>query len=75
MCADGYKRRCYLVLVDLMMDYEEQVLITGLKANMQCSIYQVLLKERELVARSWEPRTYQSTWTQLAQQCNDRAIQ
>ena len=34
VCADGYKRRCYPILAGLMVDYEEQVLITGIKANM-----------------------------------------
>ena len=33
MYADGYKRRCYLVLVGLMVDYKEQVFITGIKTN------------------------------------------
>ena len=35
---DGYKRYCYLILAGLMVDYEEQVFIIGIKANMQCSI-------------------------------------
>ena len=34
VCADGYKRRCYSVLAGLMVDYEKQVLITGIKGNM-----------------------------------------
>ena len=75
VCADGYKRRCYLVLAGLMVDYEEQVLITGIKANMQCSICHVPPKVRELVTRSWEPQTHQSTWNQLERQRNDPAIQ
>ncbi len=52
VCADGYKRRCYPVLAGLMVDYKEQVLITGIKANMQYSICHVPPKERELVTRS-----------------------
>ena len=47
--VDSYKRRCYLVLVGLMVDYKEQVFITGINANMQCSICHILSKERELV--------------------------
>ena len=39
--ADSFKRRFYPVFVGLMVDYEEQVLITDVKANMQYSIYQV----------------------------------
>ncbi len=52
VCANGYKRRCYPVLAGLMVDYEEQVLITDIKANMQCSICHVPPKERDLVTRS-----------------------
>ncbi len=73
--VNGYKRRCYPILAGLIVDYEEQVLITGIKANIQCSIYHFPPKERELVTRSWEPWTYQSTWTQIAQQYNNPAIQ
>ena len=51
VCVDGYKRRCYPVVASLMMDYEDQVLITGIKANMQCSICHVPPKEGELVTR------------------------
>ena len=61
--VDGYKRRCYPVLAGLMMDYKEQVLITGIKTNMQYSICYIPPKERELVTRFWELRTHQSTWT------------
>ena len=61
VCADGYKKRCYPVLVGFIVDYEEQVVITGIKINMQCSIYHILSKERELVTRLWDLRTHQST--------------
>ena len=57
MCVNGNKRHCYPVLACLMVDYNEQVLITGIKANMHCSISHVLPKERELVIWLWEPRT------------------
>lgn len=29
--ANSYKRRCYLILADLMVDYKEKVLITNVK--------------------------------------------
>ena len=50
-CADGFKRRCYPVLAGLMVDYKEQVLITGFKANIQYSIYYILPKKRERVTK------------------------
>ena len=74
-CTDGFKRRCYPVLAGLMVDYEEQVLITGVKANMQCSICHVPPKERECVTKSWEFRTHKSTWEQIECQRNNPAIQ
>ena len=52
VCADGYKRRCYPALAGFIVDYEEQVFITSIKANMQYFIYHVLPKKRELVTRS-----------------------
>ena len=61
LCANDFKRRCYLVLVGLIVDYEEQVLITGVKANMQCSIYYVSSIEREYVIKSWKFRTHKLT--------------
>ena len=49
--ADSYKRRCYLVLAGLIVDYEKQVFITSIKANIECSICHIPPKERELVTR------------------------
>lgn len=42
---DGYKKRCYRILAGLKVDYKEQVLIAGIKPNMQCSICYIPLKE------------------------------
>ena len=33
MYVNGYKKHCYLILTSLMMDYKEQILITGIKTN------------------------------------------
>ena len=48
-------------MVGFIVDYKEQVLITGIKANMQYLIRHILSKERELITRLWELQTYQST--------------
>ena len=74
-CANDFKRRCYLLLAGLMVDYEEQVLITGVKANMQCSIYHVPTKERERVTKNWDFGTHKSTWKQIERQRNNPAVQ
>ena len=74
-CTNSFKRRCYPELAGLIVDYEEQVLITGIKANMQCSICQVLPKKREYVTKSWEFRTQEWTWEQIERQRNNLAVQ
>ena len=38
ICADGLKRRCYLILIGVIVDYKEQVLIIGIKTNVQCFV-------------------------------------
>ena len=74
-CVDDFKRRCYPVLAGLMIDYKEQVLITGVKANMQCFICYVLPKERKHVTKKWKFRTYKSTWEQIERERNNLAVQ
>ena len=49
VCAEGYKKPYYSVTAGLMVDYKEQVFITGIKTNIQCSICHVYLKKKELV--------------------------
>ena len=73
-CANGFKRRCYPVLAGLIIAYKEQVLITGVKANMQYSISYVQPKERECVTKLWEFRTHKSTWEQIERQRNNPAV-
>ena len=46
--ANSYKRYYYLLLAGFIVDYEEQVLIIGNKANMQYTICHSLLKEEKL---------------------------
>ena len=36
--VDGLKCCCYPILADVIIDYKEHVLITGIKANTQYSI-------------------------------------
>ena len=58
-----------------MVDYKQQVLITKVKAKMQCSICHVLSKERECVTKKWEFWTHESTWKQIECQYNNPAVQ
>ncbi|KAH4810728.1 hypothetical protein HBH61_097850 [Parastagonospora nodorum] len=36
-CADGRIRQCYLTICAILADYEEQVLLTGVKKNCYCT--------------------------------------
>ena len=58
-----------------MADYEEQVLITGIKKNQQCPICKVPPKERENLMETWEPRTHQDTQAQIQKQAQNRQFQ
>lgn len=60
LCADNFKQRCYPILARVMVDYEEQVLITKIKSNIQCFKYQVLSKKQENLAKLKELQMYPS---------------
>jgi len=47
LCMNNKIRQCYSIIVEFMMNYEKQVLITDIKMNQQCSICQVSSHERE----------------------------
>ena len=54
------------ILAGMSVDYKEQVVITGIKSGMQCSIYQISPKEPKDLCQMWSKRTYKSTRAQLA---------
>lgn len=58
-----------------MVDYKKQILITGIKINIQCSICHFIQKKMELVTWFRKLRTYQSSQIQLNQHCNNLSIQ
>jgi hypothetical protein len=67
-CADGSIRLCYTIIAAITVDYEEQVLITGI-ASSTCPICHVPLREREnLCSGGWPLRTHQSTKKMIAKQ-------
>ena len=51
-----------------MVDYEEQVLITGVKGSRHCSICQVPPNERENLSKSWDFRAHKYTRAQIRTQ-------
>jgi hypothetical protein len=46
-CADARIRRCVSIIINFICDYEEQILITNIKSEQQCSICQMSFDERE----------------------------
>ena len=68
-CADGCQRRCHPIIAGFMADYEEQVLITGIKKAQHCSICTVPPHEREnLLMKQWDHRTHELTQHQISRQ-------
>ena len=51
-----------------MVDYEEQVLITGIKKAQHCSICTVPPHERENLMKQWDDRTHELTQQQISHQ-------
>ncbi len=47
--VDSYKKCYYLILISFIVDYKKQVIITGIKLNIQYLIFHILPKERKLV--------------------------
>ena len=51
MYTNSCKKHCYPILASFMIDYKKQVLITGIKTNIQCYICHILPKIRALITR------------------------
>ena len=49
--ANGFKQYYYFILTGLMRDYKEQVLIIGIKANIQFFIYHIPTKKKECMTK------------------------
>jgi Plavaka transposase len=69
VCADGLTRICFPIIAGFAADYEEQVLITGIKSGQHCAICQVAPKERHRLCQQPSPlRTHQSMQAQIEKQ-------
>jgi len=67
-CADGQIRRCFPVLSNIIADYEEQALITGIKSGRHCPICQVHPDERQDLSKRWAVRTHEQMKDQVRKQ-------
>ncbi len=68
MCADSNLRQCHSIIAGKNVNYEEQVVITGIKSGIQCSLCQVPPNERENLCKKWPKRKHEHTLSQLALQ-------
>ena len=64
ICADSLKCHCYLIFAGIIIDYKEQVFITGIKANLQYSVCHIFLQEQENLTKKCSPQTHKSTVAQ-----------
>src|SRR3954471_2304521 len=74
VCADGYTRRCFPILTKMISDYEEQVLLTGVKSGVHCVSCTVKSNERENLLSQHANRTHQSTRAQIDLQGYKKSI-
>ncbi|KAH5032002.1 hypothetical protein HBI74_077060 [Parastagonospora nodorum] len=70
-CADRRTRQCYLTICAILADYEEQVLLTGVKKNRYCTRCTVAPDDREDLCGSYLWRTEQFTRLQQ-ERCLDK---
>lgn len=68
ICVDGNVRQCQPIVAGMTVDYEEHVVITGIKSGMQCSMCQIPPEKRENLCKIWPKITHDSTRAQLALQ-------
>lgn len=48
MCVDRNVQQCNPIIAGMSVDYQEQVVITGIKSGMQCSICHVLISQASI---------------------------
>ena len=46
-CANDFRKYCYSILIDIIIDYFEQIILIKIKQNIQCFIYHVSSQKRE----------------------------
>ena len=66
--TDGHQCLYHLIIAGFMTDYEEQVLITGIKKAQHCNICTVPPYERENLTKRWDNRTHKLMQQQISRQ-------
>ncbi len=74
LCVNNKIRQCYSIIIEFMMNYEKQELITDIKMNQQCFIYQVSSHEHENLNKTWSIQMHVFTKNQQKQQRKNNII-
>ncbi len=75
LCMNNKIKQCYSIIIEFMMNYEKQVLITDIKINQQCFICQVSSHERKNLDKTWSIQTHVFTKNQQRQQRKNNIIE
>ena len=51
-------QKCYPIIAGMSIDYKEQVVITSIKLDMQCSMCQVPPNKRENLCKKWPKKIH-----------------
>ena len=62
ICFDKYIQQCYSIIANISIDYKKQVMIIGIKLEMQYFIYQVPHKKRENLCKTLALEIYENMW-------------
>ena len=65
---NNYYRHCYFDIIDFIVNYEKQILITKIKTNQYYIIYILSSYERKNLLQCWSTRNYKSTKVRIARQ-------
>ena len=75
LCVNNKIRQCYSIIIEFIINYKKQVLITNIKMNQQCFICQVSFYECKNLNKTWLIWTYAFTRNQQRQQRKNNMIE
>ena len=70
LCANEYTKKCFSIIANIMIDYEEQILIIDVKNDKHCSMCQMHSHNRNRLRKIYSYRSHEFIKTQLQKQAN-----
>lgn len=72
ICPNNNVQKCHLITASKNVNYKEQVMISSIKSDMKCSMYQVTPNQCKNLYKKWFKKTYKLMLLQLRlQNIND----